>query len=111
MIGNSRISKETMNQTERQVIEWSMSRGIYDHSNAQAQTLKAVSEMGELADAVIKDDQHGVADAIGDVMVCLTNVAHMRGLTLGECFAMAYDAIKDRKGRMVQGGAFVKDEP
>ena len=98
-----------MNQTERQVIEWSMKRGIYDHSNAQAQTLKAVSEMGELADGIIKDDQDAVKDAIGDVMVCLVNVAYLRGLTLGECFASAYDAIKDRKGRMVAGGAFVKE--
>lgn len=98
-----------MDKTEQLVIEWSKARGIYEHSTVQAQTLKAIAEIGELADAVIKGDLNGIRDGIGDVMVCLTNVAFMKGFALSECYSAAYDEIKDRKGRMASGGAWVKE--
>ena len=88
----------TFEQLTRNVQEWAFERGIYEHSNARAQLLKAFSEMGELADAV------------GDVLVCLINFCAMRGFDITDCLAGAWDEIKDRKGRMVPGGAFVKDE-
>lgn len=92
------------------VKSWSEARGIYEHSSKHAQALKAVSEMGELADAVIKGDRDALKDAIGDVIVCLVNVAEMSGLDAEECCEAAWHEIKDRKGRMVAGGAFVKEE-
>jgi len=168
---------------ELNVARWAEERGIYEHSNALAQALKAVSEMGELADGVIKNDVPAQKDAIGDVMVCLVNTAnllpgrpslsaataphhqdakakenpssympaaptcalvagHVGGLAhnialgknykaydhlmnaafqlvalstklnlrFGECLEQAWNEIKDRKGRMVPGGAFVKEE-
>lgn len=98
-----------MNELEQKVIQWSTDRNIYLYSTAQAQTLKAVSEMGELADAVIKNKREDLADAIGDVMVCLINVAHINGMTLEECLRGAWEEIKDRKGYMSKGGAFVKE--
>ena len=148
---------------------WSTERGIYEHSTAVAQALKACSEAGELCDAVIKGDRAAMIDAVGDVAVCLVNVANMTGSSLSvsgacdddssmqlaaacvtgycaksaeslsykgigyadgaiqeaawslddfcnaadldfmECCAAAWNQIKDRKGRMVAGGAFVKD--
>lgn len=95
------------------VAVWARERGILQHSTPQAQLLKAVSELGELCDAEIKDNQLDRADAIGDVLVCLINYCAMRNLDLTTCLADAYAVIKDRKGRMVPGGAFVKeaDEP
>nr|MBF0684277.1 MazG-like family protein [Pseudomonas sp.] len=98
-----------MKELEQNVIRWATERGIYEHSTAQAQTLKAVSEMGELADAIIKDDDGAAMDAVGDVIVCLINVAHMRGFDLEEALQAAWGEIKHRKGRMVPGGAFVKE--
>lgn len=67
----------TFEQFQTNVQQWSTARGIYAHSTALAQALKAVSEVGELADATIKNDLDALKDAIGDVMVCLVNVAHM----------------------------------
>ena len=99
--------KADFERLESLVRDWARERGIYDHSTAQAQVLKAVSEMGELADAVTK--RGDVEDAIGDIMVCLTHVAAFHGLSLIGCYAAAYQEIKDRKGRMVPGGTFVKD--
>lgn len=90
--------------------KWADERGIYEHSTLQAQVLKAVSEMGELADAAIKGDGEALEDAIGDVVVCLINAAFLAKVNMDECFARAWDEIKDRKGRMVAGGAFVKED-
>ena len=161
----------TFEQFKANVERWQEDRGIYAHSTALAQALKAVSEVGELADAVIKGDRDALKDAIGDVMVCLVGVAKMTGcyieiqplredekpdgvqmlaaiaayyvadlasnigaytststfhdsiddsiihlalvakssnLTLLECCESAWLEIKDRKGKMVAGGAFVK---
>lgn len=161
-------------QFQTNVQQWSEARGIYAHSTALAQALKAVSEVGELADATIKGDIDELRDAIGDVAVCLVNVAYMTESTLDhdyifddmgvdrdtlqmaagcagsvgelsfelahrknpaaitayidaafyslyatanvnnldflDCYSAAWNEIKDRKGHMVAGGAFVKDE-
>ncbi len=98
-----------MKDIEQKVIQWATERQIYEHSTSQAQVLKAVSEMGELADASIKADRDALIDAIGDVMVCLTNVAFMTGADLTECFDCAWNEIKDRKGFLSPNGAFVKE--
>lgn len=99
----------TFEQFRTNVEAWADERGIYEHSSDSAQTLKAVSEMGELADAIIKQDRGALIDALGDVVVCLVNVAAMNGLNLERCCEMAWHEIKDRKGHMVEGGAFVKE--
>ena len=162
----------TFEEFKTNVEQWAEARGIYEHSTALAQALKAVSEVGELADAVIKGDREALKDAIGDVAVCLVNVARMTGvetysdlayfqaygsregraaavaLSVGmvavvtretafsasqvsdcvsealitlrefatylgmsfeECCAATWTEIKGRKGRMVPGGAFVKE--
>ena len=105
-------TKETLRFDEFQanVEQWADARGIYEHSTLQAQVLKAVSEMGELADAAIKGDGAALEDAIGDVVVCLINTAFLAQVNMNECFARAWNEIKDRKGRMVAGGAFVKED-
>ena len=91
------------------VVDWAAARGIMQHSTPQAQLLKAVSEMGELADAEIKSDNAGRIDAVGDVLVCLINYCAMHNIHPTTCLEAAWDQIKDRKGRMVPGGAFVKE--
>lgn len=160
--------EEFKNNVER----WATERGIYEHSTPEAQLLKALSELGELADAIIKNDRKALVDSIGDVAVCLVNYAKMNyledisleptkslydhsaanlvgfissyigaALRLGnlankqdaawvfrdsinklilvseklnldflDCCNAAWHEIKDRKGCMVEGGAFVKEE-
>ena len=104
--------KETLgfDKFQANVEQWADARGIYEHSTLQAQVLKAVSEMGELADEAIKGDGAALEDAIGDVVVCLINAAFLAQVDMNECFARAWNEIKDRKGHMVAGGAFVKEE-
>lgn len=96
-------------EIEKKILKWSEDKGILTHSHGAAQTLKAMSEMGELADAIVAGRRELVADAIGDIAVCLVNVAFFYATSLEECMELAYEQIKHRKGRMVAGGAFVKD--
>ena len=100
-----------MKQNIERIQKWSYDVGIYEHSTVQAQALKAVSEMGELADAVIKHDLTALEDGIGDVIVCLVNVAYMSGIDIEGAFAKVTDEVTARRGKMVAGGAFVKDAP
>jgi len=57
--------------THDKIIQWAKDRKIIPNSSTRIQCLKAVSEIGELADALIKHDVEAIKDAAGDIMVCL----------------------------------------
>ena len=94
---------------EMKVIEWAVARRIIPNSTPQTQLLKTMSEMGELADAIIKRDRPAIIDGLGDVLVTLIVVAALEDLDLTECLASAYAEIKDRKGTLMPSGVFVKE--
>ena len=89
--------------------DWAAKRGLYDKGNTMTQYVKLQEEAGELAKALLKDDQPEVIDAIGDMVVVLTNLAHQRGVHIETCIAEAYKVISKRTGKMING-TFVKDE-
>ena len=97
------------NITEMEVLRWGASRGIIANSDSKTQLLKAFSEMGELADAISKRDRNGIIDGIGDVIVCLTMVAAIEDIDVKQCFASAYNEIKDRKGYLNEHGIWIKN--
>jgi NTP pyrophosphatase (non-canonical NTP hydrolase) len=98
------------NVTELDVIRWAEARGIVANSDSKTQLLKAVSEMGELADAIIKRDRPAIVDGIGDVLVCLIVVGALEDVSLTKCLEAAYSEIKDRKGYLNKDGVFVKQQ-
>lgn len=61
------------------VIAWAKARGIIEHGTLESQVLKALSEVGEMADAYVKRDAAAVIDAVGDVIVCLICAAQIAG--------------------------------
>ena len=89
--------------------DWAQTRGLYDKGNPHTQYVKLQEEAGELAKALLKDDQVEVVDAIGDMVVVLTNLAHLRGVNIETCITSAYNVINNRTGKMING-TFVKDE-
>ena len=89
--------------------DWAKQRGLYDKGNAHTQYVKLQEEAGELAKALLNDDQDEVVDAIGDMVVVLTNLAHLQGVTIEDCIDSAYKVISKRTGKMING-TFVKDE-
>lgn len=100
---------DTFDKLEQLVLSWAEDRNIIKGSDPKSQFLKTVSELGELSDAINKNDMHGQIDGIGDVLVTLIIVAEQLGMTLTECLAVAYMEIKDRKGKLVNG-TFIKEE-
>ena len=96
-----------MEQLLNLVSQWSRERKIVSNSTAVVQLGKLVSEIGELADNVVKG--RCVKDDIGDCIVVLNTLALMNNTTLEECLAQAYDDIKDRKGYINELGVFIKE--
>jgi NTP pyrophosphatase (non-canonical NTP hydrolase) len=94
---------------ELEIIRWAEARKIIPNSTPVAQYLKAVSEMGELADALNKKDMPAVKDAVGDTLVCLINMCALLDIDMIDCLKGAYDEIKDRKGTLLPSGVFVKE--
>jgi len=87
--------------------EWADDKGIYKSGDARTQYVKLMEEAGELAQAILKNDEPEVIDAIGDMVVVLTNLAKLRGHNIEDCISSAYDVIKSRQGKMING-TFVK---
>jgi len=87
--------------------QWAKERGIYDKGNSHTQYVKLMEEAGELAQGLLKKDGYEIKDAIGDMVVVLTNLAALEGMQIENCIDSAYNEIKSRKGKMTNG-TFVK---
>ena len=88
---------------------WAHERGLYAKGDVKTQYVKLQEEAGEVARAIIKNDIPELKDGIGDMVVVLTNLAHLAGLEIEDCIQSAYDVINKRKGSMING-SFVKNE-
>jgi NTP pyrophosphatase (non-canonical NTP hydrolase) len=88
---------------------WAEIRGIYDGGDEKTQYVKLMEEAGELAEGILKERPAEVKDAIGDMVVVLTNLAHLVNMRIEDCIESAYNEIKDRKGSM-SNGTFVKEQ-
>ena len=86
---------------------WAKARGLYSKGDTKTQYCKLMEEAGELGRAILKDDQPEFVDAIGDMVVVLTNLAHLGNTSIEACIDAAYAEIKTRKGKM-ENGTFVK---
>ena len=89
------------------IIDWAIEKGITKNATAETQFIKLQEEIGELAIGILKKNKDEIQDAIGDCVVVLTILAHMNGMTIEHCINSAYEIIKDRKGKMING-TFVK---
>ena len=83
--------------------EWADERGLYENGDTKTQALKLVEEVGETCRAILKEDREEVIDGIGDCVVVLTNLAELVGVPIEICIEAAYDEIKNRTGKMVNG--------
>lgn len=98
-----------MQQTINNIKQWATDRGL-DKADPKAQMCKLMEEVGELATAINKDrEKEDILDALGDCVVVLTILGMQTGCDIEESTKRAYDEIKDRKGRMING-VFVKQE-
>lgn len=108
-INNNFTSKcKDLNKLTSAIKLWSADRNLHiqDH---KMQTLKVGEEVGELFKAVVKNDQEEVIDAVGDTYVTLVILCQQLDIELSDCVNAAYNEIKDRRGKLVDG-TFVKEE-
>ena len=91
---------------EQLIGQWHKDRNLINGSTDKDQYMKLIQEAGELSDSLCKGKD--IRDDIGDMMVVLINIMVRNNLTMQNCLSVAYDDIKDRKGKMVDG-VFVKE--
>ena len=89
--------------------KWARVRGIYDSGDQKTQYIKLQEEAGELAKALLNKDEVEIQDAIGDMVVVLTNLAELCDFRIEDCIDAAYNEISNRKGMMING-TFVKTD-
>ncbi len=87
--------------------KWADDRNFVGGSDVKSQALKGISEYGEWADAVLKNDTPKIIDGFGDIVIVLTIAVHQLGMKLEDCILASYDEIKDRTGVMYNG-AYIK---
>ena len=98
----------SIDELTKAIETWGTGKGILPHPNPIAQFKKTQEEVTELHDGIKKEDLDEIKDAIGDIFVTLVMQTKAWNLTMAECIESAYDVIKMRTGKMVDG-QFIKD--
>jgi len=99
----------TFDELSDNVLGWAQEKGILVKDNAPKQMLKVLEEVGETAGALLKGNETEIKDGIGDSFVTLIILSKQLGLSPTECLEAAWNEIKDRTGKTVDG-VFVKNE-
>ena len=98
------FSRRPKQKTQFDLIrDWADERGLYENGDTKTQALKLVEEVGETCRAILKEDDDEIIDGIGDCVVVLVNLAQLHGVMIEYCIDAAYQEIKNRKGKMVNG--------
>ena len=95
-----------MEKLAKNIAKWHHERNLINGATDKDQFCKLIQEAGELSDNICKGKD--IADDIGDMIVVLINIAERNGLTLEDCMQRAWEDIKDRKGKMIDG-IFIKE--
>lgn len=94
---------------DEQILQWAYKRGLLKIDYRYNQFAKVVEELGELSSSMIRMDNDGMRDALGDVYVTLVILAWQLGFNLQECVKFAYEQIKDRHGEL-KNGNYIKSK-
>ena len=97
-----------MNDLIKNVNQWFVDRDLAE-GDGLGQLQKLHEEVYELSEARIVNDFSAEVDAVGDITVVLIGYCLQRGLDFTQCLESAYNEIKGRTGKIVNG-VFVKDE-
>lgn len=98
----------TFEELVNKIIIWANDRNLVQKDNSKNQYIKATEEMAEIGKALLRSDKEGLIDGIGDTFVTLIILAEQNGLDPVECLEFAYNEIKNRKGKTMNG-TFIKD--
>ena len=93
---------------KEEILEWAEPKGLLNPQLAPQQFMKLSEEVGELANAILKGNKIEQIDALGDIRVVITILAEQLGFDIDECEEIAYQEIKNRTGKTING-TFIKD--
>ena len=93
---------------KKEILAWAESRNLLKYENRFKQYSKLQEESNELLVAMLDDNQNEIIDALGDCVVVLTILAEQLGLDIDQCVEDAYQVIKNRTGKTING-TFIKD--
>jgi NTP pyrophosphatase (non-canonical NTP hydrolase) len=100
----------TFDELIENITQWADDKGILVSDNAPKQSMKIMEELGETMGAILKGKKTDeVIDGIGDILVTVIILAKQLGLEPTECLESAWNEIKNRKGKTVNG-TFIKEE-
>lgn len=97
-----------LNEITSNIEQWAKDRNL-DTADPTKQMLKLYEELGELSEGLAKDRPDDIQDAIGDAYVVLTILSKQLGTEIHSCVQMAYNEIKDRQGKLING-VYIKGE-
>lgn len=113
LLGSDTPAKDGIAELITKVNEWADERNL-KQADPKIQWMRITEEVGEIRDVLLKptkftEPQAALKDAIGDTLVTIIVLAHQLDLDVTECLGIAYEEIKNRKGKMING-TFVKEE-
>ena len=113
LLGLDTPAKDGIAELIDKVNEWADKRSL-KQADPKIQWMRITEEVGEIRDVLLKpakftEPQAALKDAIGDTLVTIIVLAHQLDLDVTECLGIAYDEIKNRKGKMING-TFVKED-
>lgn len=90
------------------IIKWGREREI---TNPDKQFIKVVEEVAEIGREIVRGryDTDEIMDSLGDAMITIFILSDVLGFDPVEMYYKAYDVIKNRKGKVIEG-SFVKEE-
>jgi NTP pyrophosphatase (non-canonical NTP hydrolase) len=95
-------------KNKQEVLDWAKNKNLLKKENSLAQFTKVVEEVGEVGRALLKQDKEELIDGLGDVLVTIIILAAQNDLDIEECLDSAYNVIKNRTGKTVNG-VFIKN--
>ena len=107
------LGYSTFSDLIAKINEWADERNL-KQADPKIQWMRITEEVGEIRDVLLKptkftEPQIALKDAIGDTLVTIIVLAHQLDLDINECLNIAYEEIKNRKGKMING-TFVKED-
>lgn len=98
----------TFEELHEAIIQWAENRNMISPKNTSRQYMKVSEELGEIAEGINKNNREQVEDSLGDILVTLIILAQDLNFDLLDCLNSAYNVIKDRKGKTING-VFIKE--
>lgn len=107
-------------ELQEKVLDWAGNHDLLHEENADKQFLKFIEEVFEFKTEMdsftaefiyrdLVDIREDMQLEMGDIFVTLIILCKQLGIEPQECLELAYDKIKDRKGKTING-CFIKAE-